>query len=143
MPIANCPECGATDVACEIRFNEFLILEFTDPGFGEVHHLTVATYMLQHSSKLTRQGWLQMRDLLKGFLLEKKPPAFVRKQNRDLVDSGKRAFKITSSTGRPVIIGIKWTKTILDVSSENSEIYCRAVNDWALSSLNDVQKIEV
>jgi len=64
MPIANCPECGATDVACEIRFNEFLILEFTDPGFGEVHHLTVATYMLQHSSKLTRQGWLQMRDLL-------------------------------------------------------------------------------
>ena len=50
--------------------------------------------MLQHSSKLTREGWLHERNLLKEFLVENKPPAYIRKQNKDLVDSGKRTFKI-------------------------------------------------
>jgi hypothetical protein len=90
----NCPECGALDQLCQTRFDEFLVLEFTDAGYGAVHHLTVAAYMLQHSSKLTREGWLHERELLREFLVEKKPPAFIRNQNKDLVDSGKRTFKI-------------------------------------------------
>ncbi len=51
----RCPECGAPDSACEARFHELLALEFEEAGYGAVHHLTVATYMLQHSSKLTRE----------------------------------------------------------------------------------------
>ncbi len=53
----NCPECGAPGSACATRFDEYLVLEFTDAGFGAVHHLTVGTYMLQHSSQ-TDQGRL-------------------------------------------------------------------------------------
>ena len=93
--MTNCPECGAPDNACKDRFDEFLVLEFTDPGYGAVHHLTVAAYMLQHSSRLTPEGWLYERELLKEFLLENKPPALVGKQHKDAVDSGKRNFKIT------------------------------------------------
>lgn len=137
----NCPECGAAEILCQTRFDEFLALEFTDAGYGAVHHLTVAAYMVQHSSKLTREGWLHERELLKEFLVENKPPAFIRKQNRDLVDSGKRTFKIKSQDGQPVINKISWTKTILDIRIENAEAYCADVTAWAMAVLEDAQEI--
>jgi hypothetical protein len=133
----NCPECGALDSACATRFNEFLVLEFTDACYGAVHHLTVATYMLQHSSKLTGKGWLHMRQLLSEFLIAHKPPAFIRKQNKDLVDSGKRKFKIASKDGLQVISKTTWTKTILDVRADNAETYRADVTAWARSVLVD------
>ena len=139
----NCPECGAPEVLCQTRFDEFLVLEFTDAGYGAVHHLTVTAYMLQHSSKLTREGWLHERELLREFLVENKSPAFIRKQNRDLVDSGKRTFKIKSRDGLPVINKSTWTKTILDVHTESVEVYCVDVAVWARSVLNDVEKIKI
>ena len=139
----NCPECGAPDNLCQTRFNEFLVLEFTDAGYGAVHHLTVATYMVQHSSKLTREGWLFERDLLREFLVENKPPAFIRKQNKDLVDSGKRKFKIKSRDGLPVINKTTWTKTILDVRVEDAEVYCEDINAWAKAVLESVKAIVI
>ena len=139
----NCPECGTPETLCKTRFDEFLVLEFTDADFGAVHHLTVATYMLQHSSKLTREGWLHMRQLLKEFLVESKPPEFIRKQNRDLVDSGKRKFKIASRDGLPVINKSTWTKTILDVHAENAEVYCADVTAWARSALDESEAIAI
>jgi len=135
-----CPECGAEN--CQARFDEFLVLEFTDAVYGAVHHLTVATYMLQHSSKLTKEGWLHMRWLLKEFLVENKSPAFIRKQNKDLVDSGKRKFKITSKDGRPVISKTTWTKTILDVQVDSAQVYCDDVIVWARSAQKDVEGLE-
>ena len=135
----NCPECGATDGLCQTRFDEFLILEFTDAGYGAVHHLTVATFMVQHSSKMTREGWMYERELLKEFLIENKPPQLVRKQMKDTVDSGKRKFKIKSRDGLPVINKTTWTKTILDVRTENAEVYCEDINAWARSVLEETQ----
>jgi len=135
----NCPECGALDNLCQTRFDEFLVLEFTDTGYGAVHHLTVATFMVQHSSKMTREGWLYERELLKEFLIENKPPQLVRKQMKDTVDSGKRKFKIKSRDGLPVINKTTWTKTILDVRTENAEVYCEDINAWARSVLEETQ----
>jgi len=137
----NCPECGAPDNLCQTRFDEFLILEFTDAGYGAVHHLTVAAYMVQHSSKMTREGWLFERNLLREFLVENKPPAYIRKQNKDVVDSGKRKFKIKSKTGLPVIDKTTWRKTILDVHAENADVYCTDVTTWARSVLEESEKI--
>ena len=139
----NCPECGAPDSLCQTRFDEFLVLEFTDAGYGAVHHLTVATFMIQHSSKLTREGWMYERELLKEFLIENKPPQLVRKQMKDTVDSGKRKFKIKSRDGLPVINKTGWTKTILDVRTENAEDYCADVTAWARSVLEDAQRLKV
>jgi hypothetical protein len=139
----NCPECGASVTLCKTRFDEFLVLEFTDAGHGAVHHLTVATYMLQHSSKLTREGWLHERELLREFLVEKKPPTLIRKQNKDLVDSSKRKFKIKSKDGKPVINKTTWTKTILDVRTENVEVYCEDVTAWARSALEEAEAIAI
>jgi hypothetical protein len=128
---------------CQTRFDEFLILEFTDAGYGAVHHLTVATFMVQHSSKLTREGCMYERELLKEFLIENKSPATIRKQIKDTVDSGKRTFKFKSKTGVPVINKTTWTKTILDVRTGNAEVYCEDINAWAMSVLEDVQGLEI
>ena len=138
----NCPECGAPDGACEARYLEFLVKEFEDVGYGAVHHLTVATYMLQHSSKLTREGWLYERELLREFLIEKKPPSFVRKEKRDVVDSSKRTFKIKAKDSLPKISRTTWLRTILDVRDENANIYCADVTAWAKSVLNEAQDVE-
>ncbi len=140
----NCPECGAADNLCQSRFDEFMALEFSDPSyFGSVHNLTVATFMLQHSSKLTSEGWLYERELLREFLVENKSPEFIRKQNKDLVDSGKRKFKITSKDGKRIINKTTWTKTILDVRTEDAEVYCEDIKTWARSTLEDAQELKV
>lgn len=137
----DCPECGAPDRLCQSRFDEFLVLEFTDPGYGAVHNLTVATYMLQHSSKLSREGWLYERELLREFIREKKSPALIRQQVNDSVDSGKRKFKFKSKDGVPVINKATWRKTILDVRTENAEVYCEDVAAWARSALEEAEEI--
>lgn len=134
----DCPECGAPDTACEARFHELLAKEFSDPGYGAVHHLTVTAYMLQHSSKLSREGWLYERDLLRDFLIEKKPPAFVRRQNLGIVDSGKRKFNINSSTGKPLFDKSTWAKTIIDVDTDDANNYCRDITEWAKAVLEEV-----
>ncbi len=139
----NCLECDATDNLCQSRFDELMALEFSDPAyFGTVHNLTVATFMLQHSSKLTREGWFYERELLREFLVENKSPSFIRKQNKDLVDSGKRKFKITSKDGKRIINKSTWTKTILDVRTENAEVYSEDIKVWARSALEDVKGLE-
>jgi hypothetical protein len=136
---SSCTECGTPN--CVARFDSFLALEFGNPAYGAVHHLTVATYMLQHSSKLTKKGWLEMRALLRAFLLENKPPAWIRKENKDKVDSGKRAFTIQSKTGARVIEKSAWTKTICDVRAETPEVYCVDVEMWARAALEDALEI--
>ena len=141
--MSNCPECGALDTLCQTRFDEFLVLEFTDAGYGAVHHLTVATFMVQHSSRMTREGWMYERDLLREFLVENKPPQLVRKQIKDSVDSGKRTFKFKSKTDVPVINKTTWTRTILDVRAEDAAIYREDINAWARSVLEDAEGLKV
>lgn len=140
----NCPECGAPKALCQARFDEFLALEFSDPGgYGLVHNLTVAAYMIQHSSRLTREGWLFERSLLREFIVEGKSPALVRQESRDALDSGKRQFKIKSKTGQPIIRRTAWTKTILEVRAENAEIYCADIEVWARAVLDDAASVQV
>lgn len=138
-----CRDCGAPELTCETRFHELLALEFENADYGAVHHLTVATYMLQHSRKLTRQGWLETRKLLREFLIENKPPSFIRQQNKAMVESGKRNFKITSRERATKIHKTTWKKTILDVRTDNAETYCADVAAWARSALEEAERIEL
>ena len=138
-----CEECGAPDQACEARFHELLAREFEDPGYGKVHQLTVSAYMLQHSSKLTREGWLYERDLLRQFLAGSKSPEQIRKESKDLVDSSKRTFRIKSRDESPVIPRRKWSKTILDVRLGNVQEYCEDVTAWTRATLEDSELIRI
>ena len=138
-----CSECGAPDNSCEERFNECLAKEFEDARYGRVHNLTVSAFMLQHSSRLTREGWLYERDLLREFILGGKSPEAIRTEQRDTVDSGKRSFKIKSKTGQPVIPPTNWSKTILDVRLDNAVDYCEDIIAWASATLADAEGIDL
>lgn len=139
----KCSECGAPDNLCQTRFDEFLALEFTDPGYGAVHNLTVCTFMVQHSSRMSKEGWRYERDLLREFIVEKKSPSLIRQQVKDSVDSGKRKFTFKSKDGVPVIQKSTWTKTILDVRAENAKVYCEDINAWARSVLEEAEEVKV
>jgi hypothetical protein len=138
----KCPECGAPAIACQARFDEFLAREFSDPDYGAVHHLTVGAFMLQHSSRLSREGWLYERGVLRKFLTAGKSPADVIKEMKRFVDSGKRNFNISSRNSKPVIDKSTWSKTISDVDAENPGAYCRDITAWARSVLGEAENIE-
>ncbi len=136
-----CIECGAPDNLCELHFHECIAKEFEDPRYGRVHNLTVSTYMLQHSSKLTREAWLYERDLLREFLLGGRSPEQIRKDQADLVDSGRRTFKIKSPTGQPVIPPTSWSRTVLEVRLDSPADYCEDVIAWASATLAEAEQL--
>ncbi len=138
-----CNECGAPGTTCEEHFNECIAREFQDLAYGRVHNLTVSAYMLQHSSKLTLEGWLYERDLLREFILGGKSPEQIRKEKKDVVDGGKRTFKIKSRTGQPVIRRTSWSKTVLDVELQEPEKYCEDVIAWASATLENSEQLQV
>ena len=137
-----CVECGAPERECSTRFDECLVREFEDPRYGRVHNLTVSTYMLQHSSKLSREGWLYERDLLREFVLGGKPPEQIRQERHAVLDSGKRSFRLKSKDGQPVIPHTQWSKTILDVHMDDAATYCQDVIAWASATLADSEDIQ-
>ncbi len=138
-----CLECGAPDRDCAARFDECLVREFEDARYGRVHNLTVSTYMLQHSSKLSRAGWLYERDLLREFLLGGKSPEQIRQDRQGVLDSGKRTFSFKSKDGQPVIPATRWSKTVLDIRMDDPATYCEDVIAWASATLADSENISI
>ncbi|MEI7846554.1 MAG: DUF5946 family protein [Chloroflexota bacterium] len=142
LPI--CPECGAkftSAVNCKIVFDECLAREFSDPNFGNTHHLTDGAYMLQHSSKLSREGWVSLRKLLREFLVLNKSPLEISKLARSIVDSGNRNWKISSHDSTPFIDRRIWTKTIMGVHRDEYKTYCADISDWARIVLTDSEAV--
>lgn len=97
--------------------------------------------MLQHSSKLSREGWLHERDILRDFLIEKKSPDFVSEQNWKIVDPGERNFNINSKTGKPLFAKSSWTKTIMDVDAGDAKTCFDDIAAWAKAVLEEAGKL--
>jgi len=141
----TCSECGAAwtkEDNCTERFHRFMALEMTDPGYGVVHHLTVAAYMLQHPSKLSLRGWREERDLLKQFLLEGVTPKMVRARRRDY-DRGRRDWSLKKGPRLELPQGFSWTSSIMSVDESTSEQYRQDVQRWANSVVEDALKISM
>ena len=132
----TCPECGAawTDGrTCRDAFDQMLAWEFEDPGgAGAVHHLTVLCYHLQHPSLYTPEGLRRARAVLAEFVEQGTSPHEIRRRNRDALDSGKRAWKVTGAPAayaRPP----QWTMTVVDAGTGEQAGHCARVEGWARS----------
>lgn len=102
---------------------------------GEVHHLMVLCFHLQHPHLYSPEGLAHARQLLDQFVAQGLSPAQVRQQNRAQVNSANRAWKIT---GAPTSFGAyehsaTWTMTAVDVIAGGPENYCERVRAWAQS----------
>ena len=134
--MATCPECSATwsdEGTCQEYFHQMLFWEAESPRLGEVHHLMVLSYYLQHPSLYSPDGLAEGRRLLVEFVERGATPAEVRRHNRGRLDSSQRKWKIKATPDshgaypRPV----KWTMTAADVVAGGPEKYRDNVRGWA------------
>lgn len=139
MSAEKCAECGAlwqTGVTCLEHFYQLLAWEFEDfTGAGAVHHLTVLCYSLQHPRVYSPQAFEDAKRMLAQYVVEGRSPQEIRTQNKALVDSGHRTYKIG---GSPEAYGvyaypIVWTKTIEEITVGGLVAYCERVEAWAQS----------
>jgi hypothetical protein len=139
-----CPECGARlseGRTCQSIFDEFLILDFTDPGYGEVHMLNVACYMIQHG-KYSQSGLDWIAEKLR-LHLEGTPTQKIRRMAGREVGQGQRDWKVTRRPDEPPQPRIAWSMTIADVQREvrDAESYREQIRRWARLTLQEMQPL--
>lgn len=139
----RCLACGGSfpaDETCRERFERALALEFANPAYFAVHHLSVPAYLLQHNA-YSRQGWLWTRRSLAEFVRDGQAPAAWRRRQRPAVDSGNRTWSITKGPKPEWFDQIVWTRTIADVRFDTAAGYGADVRAWAASVLADTDAV--
>lgn len=139
VPESICAECGATHVdgqTCRDDFHQMLFWENEDPARGEVHHLMVLSYHLQHPSLYSREGLAYARALLAEFVENELSPPEARQRNREAVNSGKREWSVTARPGNQGVYErpMRWTMTAADVVAGSAERYIENVRTWAVAT---------
>ena len=144
MNVMECAHCGAAHDegrTCQDDFHTLLGWENEFPGYGEVHHLLVLCYHLQHPHLYSPEGLDHAKGLLIGFLEGGVTTEQVRREQRGRVSSTNRAWKVTARPGaqgayaRPV----RWTMTIADIARAPHTNYRENVRRWANSILTDMR----
>lgn len=139
-----CAECGTVWPAfqtCPAAFHQLLAWEAAHPALGDVHHLMVLGYHLQHPHLYSPAGLAYSKELLIAFVVQGVSPQEIRRRARASVDSRKRKWKIT---GTPESHGaytppIRWALTIADVVARGAPHYCASVRAWAAAVHADLQ----
>ncbi len=140
-PQQICPECGAhvpEGSTCQDYFSQMLAWENEKPENGQVHHLTVLCYYMQHPSLYSPDGLREAKHLLVEFVENGVSPQEMRQRSRDRVDSGKRKWKIkaTAESKGAYLHPIQWKMTAADVVANGIDMYCNSVRAWARSMLD-------
>jgi hypothetical protein len=111
-------------------------------GVGQIHHLTVLSYNLQHPSVYSARGLEDAKSSLGDFLIH--PDSFAEhdKQNRERLASDKRDWNIT---GTPEDHGVYlhapvWKMTASDVVKAGLPHYVENVKFWARSVFDSLRE---
>jgi hypothetical protein len=140
-----CTECGTAwqdEKTCQDHFHQMLFWEWEIPDYrGEVHHLVVLCYHLQHPSLYSPEGLNAAMHLLADFLERSVMTEEVRRRNRTTVDSRTRVWKIkgTSTSHGAYGPSIQWTITAANVIAGGVDNFCDSVRTWARSVLEDLK----
>jgi hypothetical protein len=139
----TCPECGAVyqeGDSCQAIFDSFLVLEFSDPAYGEVHFLTVACYMVQHG-RYSDEGLGWIEKTLRAHLEQGIPVEHIRQQAGKETQQGTRTWKVTRQAGDTPLSRIDWSMTIADVTKNymDAESYCTLIRKWAGITVKEMQ----
>ena len=132
----RCLECGAELAdgrTCTDDFHQLLFWENERPELGEVHHLMVLCYHLQHPSLYSAEGLAHARQLLAEFVNEGVSPPEMRRRQRAAVDSGRRGWSVTARPGNRGSYGraMAWSMTVEDVASGGIDSYQENAREWA------------
>jgi hypothetical protein len=139
----RCNGCGVTCVEgenCQQRYHECLALEFSNIGYGKVHHLTVPAFQLQHCQSLSLEGVLSFQKVLQSFLIDRKTPEQIRIENKRSLDQTNRNWRFSGNTKIQLFSKEIWTSTIFSVRMDNAQEYCDDITKWAETVLSDSSK---
>jgi hypothetical protein len=140
-----CLECGAIhtgDGSCQAIFDNFLALEFSEPGFGEVHLLTVACFMIQHG-RYSDEALIWIEQQLRANLEGGVSAEQIRRRAAQHTDLQTRVWKVTRRPGAPSQAHIAWSMTIADVAAhyQDAATYRDLVSQWARATLREMKPL--
>jgi len=139
--IHKCPQCGAENERagqCRQRFEACLALEFENPAYGVVHHLTVPSYMLQHN-EYSREAWIEALKLLDQFVNQKTTPEAARQMMASKFEGRPRTWRFSRGEKLGEFSAIVWSCTIADVRLDDPAVYCADIHRWAASIVADAR----
>jgi hypothetical protein len=112
-----------------------LFWEAENPALGEVHHLMVLCYHLQHPSLYSPEGLEYAKGLLAEFIEHGTAPQDIRRQNSAQLSSDVRPFKITGTAESQGAYStpVEWPKRARDVALAGADQYIANVRAWAQS----------
>jgi len=139
----QCPDCGAVfeeEDSCQSIFDSFLVLEFTDPAYGEVHLLTVACFMIQHR-RYSDAALVWIEQTLRANLEDGVEAGQIRRQAARETGQGRRAWKIIRQPDARPLPPIAWSMTIADVARgyQDAGSYRDLVKRWAAATLKEMK----
>ena len=140
-----CPECGGIlkeNKSCQDIFDSFLVQEFSDPAYGEVHMLTVACFFIQHE-RYSDEALTWIEGKLHQYLYEGISPDIIRQRVGKEAQQQNRTWKVTRQPSSPPLPKISWTMTIADVFKkyQDAESYCKLIREWATKTLHEMKPL--
>jgi Family of unknown function (DUF5946) len=97
----KCNECGTVLLdkkACLEYFNQMIAWDFTDfTGVGQVHHLTVLCYYLQHPSHYSPEGLKKAQNILKDAIENSLSDKKLYQEESEVFSSSKRTWRVTGT----------------------------------------------
>lgn len=119
-----CAYCSTR--GCETLFHACLAADFSDPGYGIVHHLVVPTYGLQHNW-YPAEAEARLVDFVLSHL-DRPPHDHDRRSIHAAADGPKR---VRARHPRPR--HHNWEHGIGDIEHSSAEHYVATVRTWAAS----------
>lgn len=140
----TCPECGAIlddENTCQAIFETLLALEYSDPGYGQVHFLTVACFMIQHR-RYSDEALAWIQPLVRSYLEDGLPGDRLRRLAAQDTSSHTRSWKVLRAAGAPPLPKVAWTMTIAEVTSQyrDARSYQELVRQWAHITLKQMEQ---
>ncbi|MEU8330606.1 DUF5946 family protein [Micromonospora sp. NPDC048839] len=148
----RCAECGGalpTSGDCWTRLHELLeietrVLPTLDPQAGmRAHFFAVATYQLQHPSRLTREALDGLHAAVDAMTGASPPPiAHLRRDTGRFAAGSRKVTRSAPPTDRSHIDRrwpVSWSVTAHDVTEEAETEYPDAVGRWAVATLADLR----
>ncbi|MFG1842589.1 DUF5946 family protein [Micromonospora sp. NPDC049175] len=146
----RCAECGGavpTSGDCWTRLHELLeietrVLPTLEPEAGmRAHFFAVATYQLQHPSRLTRETLDRLHAAVDEMTGPAPPPIAYLRRGMGRFAAGSQKVIRSAPTDRSHIDArwpVSWSVTAQDVTERAESEYPDAVGSWAVATLADL-----
>lgn len=131
-----CVECGGKEqegLSCSEQFGYLLAWEHNDPRLYALHFWAVSSYMLQHKSHFTREGYVLTQKLFCDAYDHNWETDYILKKNRELTTN--KNFKIANPV--PFLererVSKQWTMTMSDIYTDGEKNAIENVLKWRKS----------